>query len=280
MYAFDKGVILYLLGRVDADLVHQHEYEEFLSPEAHERMMAENPLNLHVRPELSINDQKLRPSGSTGITWMPQGYGDLENKWVLQHYELDVDSAWQIHRIRFFWPACGRMEINKMSMTMIQESVSVSGTHFETPLEGERVILSHPQTGKEYTLYIDEIKKETADFSQQHDERMDYPACYTKMTYRIEPDMTRDQFRSVDCAQSDQPRYKEGFKRPEYQSAVAFGIIGGASGPVTLVSRHAGVSAATNHMATSSLHFEPVETIEWRIVFQEKSNEDLTVSLI
>ena len=34
------------------------------------------------------------------------------------------------------------------------------------------------------------------------------------------------------------------------------------------------------HTANSSLHFKPAEKIEWRIVFQEKPNEDLTVSLI
>lgn len=70
------------------------------------------------------------------------------------------------------------------------------------------------------------------------------------------------------------------YKSPENEFAVSFGIIGGASGPVTLVTRHEGTSNATNHIATSALHFEPVEEIEWRIVFQEKPNEDLTVSLI
>ena len=33
-------------------------------------------------------------------------------------------------------------------------------------------------------------------------------------------------------------------------------------------------------MAMSSLYFEPAKQIEWRIVFQEIPNEDLTVSLI
>lgn len=58
------------------------------------------------------------------------------------------------------------------------------------------------------------------------------------------------------------------------------GIIGGASGPVTLISRYEGTVTETNHVTSSALHFEPVEHIEWRIVFQEKPNEDLTVSLI
>ena len=92
--------------------------------------------------------------------------------------------------------------------------------------------------------------------------------------------MSRNQFRIVDCAQSDQPRYKAGFQKPEGESAFAFAIIGGASTPVLLYSSQTTASEVSTHMAMSSLHFEPVKKIEWRIVFQEKPNEDLTVSLI
>ena len=109
---------------------------------------------------------------------------------------------------------------------------------------------------------------------------MEYPSCYSQMTFRIEPDMSRNQFRLEDCAQSDQPRYKEGFQKPEYQSAVSFGIIGGASTPVLMYSSQTTASEAATHMAMSSLHFKPAKQIEWRIVFQEIPNEDLTVSLI
>ena len=215
-----------------------------------------------------------------GITWMPRNDWNLESKWFLEHYDLDLNSAWQIHKIKCFWPACGKMDIQKMSLTMKQHPVSISGTHFKTPDAGNCVILTHPQTDKEYILRIDEIKQETADFSRMHDQTMEYPSCYSQMTFRIEPDMSRNQFRIVDCAQSDQPRYKEGFQKPEYQSAVSFGIIGGASAPVLMHSSQTTSSEVATHMAMSSLYFEPARQIEWRIVFQEIPNEDLTVSLI
>lgn len=82
------------------------------------------------------------------MNWIPGQSYNLESKWVLQHYELDLDSAWQINRIRFFRPVCGQMEINKMRMTMVQEQVSVSGTHFKTPDAGNCVILTHPRPGR------------------------------------------------------------------------------------------------------------------------------------
>ena len=107
-----------------------------------------------------------------------------------------------------------------------------------------------------------------------------FVVSYSQMTFRIEPDVSRNQFRIVDCAQSDQPRYKEGFQKPDNQSAVAFGIIGGAPTPVLMSSSQTTASEVSTHMTMSSLHFEPAKKIEWRIVFQEIPNDDLTVSLI
>lgn len=280
LYPFDKGVVMHLLGKVDPDLVPQDAYAGFVSSEALEQMMAENPLNLQAHQELYINGIAMRSAGSMGITWMPRNDCNLESKWFLEHYGLSLDFAWQIHKIKFFWPVCGKLDIRKMSLTMKQHPVSVSGTHFKTPDAGNCVVLTHPQTEKEYILHIDEIKGETADFTRMHDQELEYPSCYSQMTFRIEPDMPRDRFRIVDCAQSDQPRYKEGFQKPDDQSAVAFAIIGGASTPVLLYSNQTTVSETSKHMTMSSLHFEPEKKIEWRIVFQEIPNEDMTVSLL
>ena len=145
VYSFDKGIIMHLLGKVDPELVLLDEFEGFISPEVHEQMMAENPLNLQARHEVSINDIAMRPAGSMGITWMPRNDWNLESKWFLEHYGLDLDSAWQIHKVKCFWPACGKMDIQKMSLTMKQHPVSISGTHFKTPDAGNCVVLTHPQ---------------------------------------------------------------------------------------------------------------------------------------
>ena len=280
VYSFDKGIVMHLLGKVDPDLVLQDEYEGFVSPEVHERMMAENPLNLQARHEVSINDIAMRPAGSMGITWMPGHNWNLESKWFLEHYGLDLDSAWQIHKIKCFWPACGKMDIQKMSLTMKQHPVSISGTHFKTPDAGNCVILTHPQTDKEYILHIDEITQETADFSRINDHELEYPACYSQMRFRVEPDMSRNQFRIVDCAKSEQPRRREGITRNDGSHAVSFGIIGGADGPTVMVMGQPKSEVPQTHMAASSLRFEHAKHIEWRIVFQEIPNEDITVSLI
>ena len=274
VYAFDKGVVIHLLGKVDPDLVSLDEFADFISPEAHEEMMSENPLNLHARQELSINDIAMVPGGSMGITWVPDQNWNVESKWFLEHYGLDLSYAWQIHKVKFFWPGRGRMDIQKMSMTMKQNPVSISGTRFKTPDAGSCAVLTHPKTGKEYILHIDELERETVSFSRLHDQTMEYPTCYTRMTFRIDPDMNRNQFRIVDCARSDQPRSRNGAEQ------AIIGIIGGANGPAAIIMGQTQRDAPQLHVAMSALHFEPARQIEWRIVFQEIPNEDITVSLI
>ena len=163
---------------------------------------------------------------------------------------------------------------------MKQHPVSISGTHFKTPDAGNCVILPHPQTDKEYILHIDDIEQETADFSRLHDQELEYPTCYTQMTFRIEPDMTRNQFRIVDCAQNDQPRRRVSAEPNDGSHAISFGIIGGADGPTAIIMGQPKSETPHTHIANSSLRFEHANKIEWRIVFQEIPNEDRTVSLI
>ena len=70
VYPFDQGLVMCILGKVDPAQVPMEDYSEFLSNEAWEKMQAENPLNLHARHEMTINDIAMRPAGSTGSTWV------------------------------------------------------------------------------------------------------------------------------------------------------------------------------------------------------------------
>lgn len=66
------------------------------------------------------------------------------------------------------------------------------------------------------------------------------------------------------------------FKRLPIDHA-AIGVIGGADGPTAVF---VGAHTPKLHAACSSLHFEPVEDVEWRAVFSEKLMEDKEVCLI
>ena len=67
---------------------------------------------------------------------------------------------------------------------------------------------------------------------------------------------------------------------PEARNDMAcIGIIGGADGPTAIVC--GGSSKEKLHAACSALHFEPVEgDIEWRIVFNIKSSNEMSLGLI
>ena len=101
---------------------------------------------------------------------------------------------------------------------------------------------------------------------------MEYPAHYTQMVFAMDPPMSRNQFRIVDCARSDQPKPRV---PSQTQTAACIGIIGGASSVGTIIR-----GEPERHAANSALHFQPVDEIEWRIVFQDIPNKDLTISLI
>ncbi len=284
IYPFDDSVSVYILGRIDPAKVPVFPEGTVVNEEDQERMNAENPMNIDTRFELFVNGLRLISCGSTGMNWMPIDNWGHEPKWVLEHYGMDMNYAWRVARANFRWPGNRRRELKDVSFTIKQDPISVSGTHFVTPLEGESVIVKHPQTGSEYTVYVDELAKEQLDAPMVNRGEMEYPSKYTRMSYRIWPDLDRKQFRIVDCSPNDQPRPREGYKRdPNVAvSTVGFGIIGGADGPTVMImgQKNAPQTQAKNRFAVSSPHFEYPETIEWRIIFHEKPNLDFTISLI
>ena len=143
-----------------------------------------------------------------------------------------------------------------------------------------------PLSGKTYTLTIEDIKHEEADMRNVQSMGLEFPTKYTQMEYKIEPELASRQYRIMDCKQSDEPRpmkitRAEGPAEVQINGeAAAIGIIGGADGPTAVfVGRPAGKTSQPR-MASSSMRFEHVDEVEWRIVFLEKLHEDITIQVI
>ena len=114
-------------------------------------------------------------------------------------------------------------------------------------------------------------------------EEWEYPTYYTAMSYTVEPELPRDMLTVRDCAQGDSPRPKP----PEELAALAaiggadgpaacsVGIIGGAATAIILANGKSGHPRA----ACSALRFEPPEQVEWRMVFYQKTVEDMELDL-
>ncbi len=282
LYPFDDSLAVYVLGRIDPAKVPVFPEGTVVTEEDQERMDAENPMNIDVRFELFVNGLRLISSGSTGMNWMPTDNWSWEPKWVLEHYGMDMNYAWRVTRLNFRWPGNQRRELEKISLTVRREPISVSGTHFTTPLESKSVTVRHPRTGAEYTVYVDDLSQEQLDAQVVNRGDMEYPPKYTRMAYRIWPELDRKQFQIVDCTPNDQPRHREGYQRdPNVEvSSVGFGIIGGADGPTVMIVGQPNKPQAQVRYAVSSPHFEHPKQIEWRIIFHEKPDADFTISLI
>lgn len=111
------------------------------------------------------------------------------------------------------------------------------------------------------------------------DPDMEYPNCFLAMTYSVEPEITEQGILLQDCGEGDSPRHKgeSAQVHDNPMSATSVGVIGGADGPTAVL---VGAHIPELHAACSSLHFEPVEEVEWRAVFSEKLKEDVEIRLI
>ena len=287
VYAFEEGLVVLTLGKVDPVEVRKHIHDGPASQEDIERMDAECPLNIHLRCTARINGSDGMYCGGSGMAWMPplpgEGNGYDDARWVLEHYGLDTGYAWIINRDNYCWPNGAKREVESLVMTITQRPVSLSGTHFRTPMAAKSVELVHPRTNQTYTLTIEELSKETADLRTVENMGMEFPNRYTQMTYRIDPEMNPRQFRIMDCTQPDHARPAKIKKQSSVEingEAAAIGIIGGADGPTAIFMGRPAEKANRLHMASSAMRFEHAEEIEWRIVFMEKLYADTTVILV
>ena len=287
VYACEEGLVVLTLGKIDPAEVRKYMTGEPRTQEDIERMDAECPLNIHLRCAARINGSDGVYCGGSGMAWMPplpgEGDGYEDARWVVEHYGFDTNYAWIINRDNYRWPCGSKQELKSLEVTIAQRPVSLSGTHFKTPATFNTVELKHPRSGAVYTLTIEEVTKEIADMRAVASMGMEFPTCYTQLVYRIQPEMANSQFRIMDCVQADHARPAKIAKQDGVQidgEAAAIGIIGGADGPTAIFVGRPEEKVSKHHVAASSMHFEHVDEIEWRIVFMEKLHEDISVSLI
>ena len=96
-------------------------------------------------------------------------------------------------------------------------------------------------------------------------DRWEYPTHYSAMSFVVKPELPQQSLTVRDCGQGDRPRPK--------QSNMAGPIV--ATVGVILAASKSGQPRAT----CSSLYFDPPERIEWRMVFHQKTAEDIEIAL-
>ena len=295
-YLCSKGLVVDFCMRVEAEKIRDFMRKwnlnwengscEHFTREQHMKMELDHPLCLDLNPQLEVNGRKVRTSHSRAVCYNPclpdETANQLEAKWVVEHYDLDAAYVWVVYRYAFPWENNRRAEIKNLSLTMEQQPVSIPGPHFKICDPGDTVAFLHSVSGKEYTLTVQEIERQTISKQSFGSDRRAYPTHYCAMRYTISPEIPDGKLTVVDCAESDQPEENahssfESFAVPD---AATIGIIGGADGP-TAIMIGAGKQGELR-AACSSLHFSPVPVngVEWRMVFHEKQFGDMTIRLI
>ena len=292
IYLCGKGIVVDFCMRVEPaairnfiekwDLTLENESERQFTQEQQLQLDLDNPMRIEFHSLLHLNGKILRPIHGYG-TWYNPCLGkryvpENEAKRVVEHYGLDLNYAWVIQRSSYPWATKRKPKLRRLSVTMLPDKVSIPGPHFQIRRPGETLVFCHG--GQEYTLTVQEYETQVMDWSRMPETGVENPSHYVAMSYTITPEPPSGVVDIADCNDGDQPR-----QTPTDQSqpastscAMVVGIFGGADGPTAIL--YGQQKQGKLHAACSSLHFDTVEQVEWRIVFHEQKFEDADFDLI
>ena len=161
-----------------------------------------------------------------------------------------------------------------------RERQTLPGPHFRAAAPGDTFDFLHPRSGVRHTLTVQSCQRqELPESCFRHMPDRESPAHCLVMTYTVTPELPEGALTVCDCAENDPPREKAGSSPSSAEGSGAAAVIGGADGP-TVVLFSAGGERSGVHTACSALHFQPVQDVEWRMVFHEKAEADMTVELL
>lgn len=288
-YLCGKGLVMDLCMRVEPsdirvfmkkwDLDSENVSHQSLSEEQQMQMNLDNPLSLDFNSVLELNGKELRPNHGLGIAYDPCLLSEIDRdaKYVIDHYGLNPNFGWMIWRSCYPWATKRKPVIQTLAVTMIQEKVPRPGPRFQVFHPGDTVAFSYG--GQEHVLTVQEYEAQTMDMSRMPQEGLEYPEHYMAMSYTVTPELPDGTMTLNDCNSGDRPRQVP--TAPGQRVAVScavIGMVGGAGGRTSIL--YGEDKQGKLHAACSSLHFAPVEQVEWQMVFYEKQFENTTVDLI
>ena len=292
-YLCNQGLVIDLCMAVDAGEARAYvkKWEPFadreLSDEEQECAEAENPLEVSPSYTVRVNGVELRTRCGYITSRLPEDChpndclpNETEAQRLMEHYGLDRSLAWRFERVSFPWTAAPLHELKTLELTLTPWPVSVPGEHITVSAAEQRFSILDPRTGRHHTLRVAEYSAHELEDEPFPNDGMVTPRHFHIMGYMLEPELSDEEFRVLDCERSDPPR-RAAISDPLAVSvsvAATVGVIGGADGPTALfLSPPPG---KITHSAVSSMHFEPRAETEWRTVFLKRDVEPFTVKLI
>ena len=244
-----------------------------------ERQGGEDPLCVEFHPELVWNGAALSNRRGTGRVCLPgalSGSRDREAEWIVQHYGLDPNVAWALHRYTFSREGSSKEIPRSLLLRLEREKTELVVSCFRTPAPGESVVFRHPWTGVEHTLTVRGVEERKIDMDRFQNQDLEFPTHCLSMAYTLQPNLADNRFRLRDRFHGDppRPRYAD---RSGGSFACCIGVIPGGDGPEEWDTEEGPVRL---HRVCSSLYMEPVSTVEWKITVQEKLLPDVEERLI
>jgi hypothetical protein len=245
-------------------------------------MEAENPMAINITPEIILNGKTIPFSHGCGLSWNPcfPELNNIEAEGVLKHYGLDAANGWVIWRSAFPWQTTRKPKISSLSVIIKHDPIEICGSHFSVSTLGECIDFTHSITNSSHTLTVQEYEQQEIPTNRFGDYNYDFPTHCTAMSYTLYPDLADESFSIRDCSIGDRPRKKQTnpMEPQSTDNCFAIGIIGGAGRPTAIT--FGGSNQGKLRVVCSALHFDPVNTVEWQIIFHEKPCADMTVKII
>lgn len=273
VYACDEGFVLELCTQIDRESLGSFfakwdpRVEKGLNRQEQRQIRRENPLNPDLRCHILVNGVLVQNWHTNGSSWIPE---DIRPKMEvyhdrtearLAHYGLDRKAAWSFQRFFYSWPQ-GKQEIESLSAKLYMDPQEFGGEPFSMPGVGKSLELRNPITGLFHTLTVVNVQSESITIPERFAE-YEMPAEAAIMVYRLDPDLTHEQFQLKDTQEADQALKKDGMP---YNA-----------GCVGMMLR---LPKDGTHAAASSMRFKAPETVLWEPIFREKKLEDITVELL
>lgn len=293
VYVCEEGLVADLCVRIPAEEMESFYKKwkprtEHLTEEEEMQLSRENPFSWNASISLQINGENAEQESGCGTSWVPPYLKGDEasaredaDELLMEAYGCDCTAGWSFRRCSYRWPEGKQVPLRTLQFHFEKEPVSYAGIHFTTRLSEEKkqVEFWHPVSQKKHVLTVqsqfrEEVPaKDLSEMNGRGFEFKKFPTHFLVMEYTVEPELPMDEFCICDCAESDPPVMVR-------KRAASVSIIGGADGPTSVFfAGKCGDRQEGWKSVSSSVHYEPVEEVEWRIWFQVKSEERKEVKI-
>lgn len=267
-----------------------------------EQLDRENPFSCDWNVLLDINGRRAENRSGCAVSWMPPALradeargpetDEAVDEILMESYGCSRRDGWKFFRRSYAWPGGEKEPVRTLDFGFEKNPDYYPGPRFTTRLgeEKKQVEFCHPVSKKRHMLTVRELEQAVLPERDVLEPKLmgmrfeKIPAHFLVIKYTVEPALPEGELRLCDCGKADPPVMSG-------KRAAGVSVIGGAAGPVSVIGGAAGpVSvflAGRNRTerqdwqsACSSVHYGPVDRVEWRMDFHVKSREKKKIEIV